>query len=172
MFEVFPVMRDLHELLWYVSEALTLQAARSLHGQLRSALEETERLSNLDAEALLELDVTGHRRDVNELLLAASELVRAEVKKKKDLRGADLIGADLNGADLRGASLRGAHLIGADLRRADLRMADLTGADLRGADIRGADLSGSFFLIQSQLDAAKGDSGTRLPPSLTHPAHW
>jgi len=172
MFEVFPVMRDLHELLWYVSEALTLQAARPLHGQLRSALEETERLSNLNPEALLELDVAAHRREVNELLLAASELVRAEVNKKKDLRGADLIGADLNGAKLRGAGLRGVHLIGADLRGADLRMADLTGADLRGADIRGADLTGSIFLLQSQLDAAKGDPGTRLPPSFTHPAHW
>jgi len=46
------------------------------------------------------------------------------------------------------------------------------GADLRGADIRGADLTETLFLIQSQLDAAKGDAGTRLPPLLTYPAHW
>jgi hypothetical protein len=83
-----------------------------------------------------------------------------------------LIGADLQGADLRGASPRGAYLIGADLRAADLRMADVIGADFRGADIRGADLTGSIFLIQSQLDAAKGDAGTRLPPPLTRPTHW
>ena len=85
--------------------------------------------------------------------------------KKGKLRG-------LRGADLRGASLRGAYLIGADLRAADLRMADVTGADLRGADLGGADLTESLFLIQSQLDAAKGDTATRLPPSLTRPAHW
>src|SRR5665648_31508 len=99
---------------------------------------------------------------VYDLLLAASELVRAGVRLKKDHRGADLIGADLAGADLRGASLRGTCLIGADL----------SGADLRGADIRGADLTGAIFLIQFQLDAAKGDSSTRVPSSLTHPAHW
>ncbi|MER5325853.1 pentapeptide repeat-containing protein [Streptosporangium roseum] len=173
MFEVFPIMRDLHELLWYLTEALTLRPARPLHGELSLALEQTERLTHDSPGALVGLDVAAHRRDVNALLLRASELVRAEVRhKKKDRRGADLIGAKLKGADLRGANLRGAYLIGADLRGADLRMADLIGADFRGADLRGADLTESIFLIQSQLDAAKGDSATRLPPSLTRPAHW
>jgi uncharacterized protein YjbI with pentapeptide repeats len=68
--------------------------------------------------------------------------------------------------------LRGAYLIGADLRGADLRVADLIGADLRGADLRGADLRDSLYLTQSQLDAARGDTGTKLPPSLARPAHW
>jgi uncharacterized protein YjbI with pentapeptide repeats len=173
MFEVFPIMRDLHELLWYLTEALTLQPARSLHGELGLALEEIERLTHNSPDALAKLDVAALRRDVNVLLLRASELVRAEVRhKKKDRRGADLIGAKLKGADLRGANLRGAYLIGADLRGADLRMADLTGADLRDADLRGADLTDSIFLIQSQLDAAKGDVHTKVPPSLTHPGHW
>ena len=172
IFDVFSIMRDLHELLWYVSEALTLQSARPLHGELTLALEKTERLTGHSPDALLELDIAAHRRDVNGLLLGASELVRADVPHKKDHRGADLIGADLEGADLRGASLRGAYLIGADLRGADLRMADVIGADLRGADLSGADLTGSIFLIQSQLDAAKGDARTRVPASLTRSTHW
>jgi uncharacterized protein YjbI with pentapeptide repeats len=172
MFKVFPIMRDLHELAWYVSEALTLEAARPLRDGLRLGLEETERLTGQSPDDLLELDVAAHRQKVNALLLAVSELVRTKVPHKLDHRGADLIGADLHGADLSGASLRGAYLIGADLRGADLRMADVIGADLRGADIRGADLTETLFLIQSQLDAAKGDAGTRLPPLLTYPAHW
>lgn len=57
-------------------------------------------------------------------------------------------------------------------RRADLADANLYGANLRGADLRGADLATSIFLIQSQLDTARGDRGTRLPPPLTRPAHW
>jgi uncharacterized protein YjbI with pentapeptide repeats len=63
-------------------------------------------------------------------------------------------------------------LIGADLSGADLRLADLIGADLRDADLSGADLTGAIFLVQAQLDAAKGDAGTRLSPSFTRPAHW
>lgn len=172
MLEVFPVVRDLHELLWYLSEALTLPAAGILHGELSRALEKTKCLTHQSPETLLELDVAAYRRNVNDVLLATSELARAGVRHRKDYRGADLIGVDLSGADLRGASLRGAYLIGSDLRGADLRMADVIGADLRGADLRGADLTGSIFLIQSQLDAARSDSGTTLPPSLTHPTGW
>jgi uncharacterized protein YjbI with pentapeptide repeats len=173
MFGVFTVMRQLHELLWYLSEALTLPAARPIHGDLSRALDETERLTQQNAGALAELDVVAHQRAVNTLLLRASELARAGARRTGgDLRGADLAGKDLKGADLSGASLRGARLIGADLRGADLRLADLTGADLRGADLSGADVSESIFLTQSQLDAAMGDLRTRLPPALTSPAHW
>lgn len=173
MFEVFPIMRDLHELLWYLSEALTLKAAAPIYDEINRALNEIEHLTFNSPEALTQLDINAHRQAVNALLLKASELARAEVPhKKKDHRGADLIGSKLKGADLRGANLRGAYLIGADLRGADLRIADLTGADLRDADLRGANLSESIFLIQSQLDAAKGDTRTKLPPALTHPAHW
>ncbi|BDH14902.1 hypothetical protein HOK021_60810 [Streptomyces hygroscopicus] len=173
MFDVFPVMRQLHELLWYLAEALTLPAARPVHADLRTALEQTERFTRGSAQELTELDVPAHRGEVNALLLRTSELVRAAVPgRKKERRGADLMGARLKGADLRGANLRGAYLIAADLKGADLRTADLIGADLRDADLRGADLTGALFLTQSQLNAAKGDAATRLPEALSRPAHW
>jgi uncharacterized protein YjbI with pentapeptide repeats len=173
MYAVFPVMRQLHELLWYLAAALALPPARAVHGELRHALAATQALTNRPAGVLLALDTGRHRAQVNALLLRASELVRAQVPGPKlDRQGAGLIGARLARADLRGASLRGARLIGADLRHADLRLADLTGADLRGADLRGADLTTSLFLTQAQLDAAEGDSGTGVPAPLTRPAHW
>jgi uncharacterized protein YjbI with pentapeptide repeats len=173
MFDVFPIMRQLHELLWYLTEALTLQPARPIHGELRVALDKTERLTHDSADALMELDVVAHRQDVNALLLRTSELVRAEAgHQQQDHRGADLIGANLRRADLRGANLRGAYLIGADLTGADLRAADLIGADFRDAELSRADLTGSIFLTQSQLNAAKGDSNTNVPPLLTRPTHW
>lgn len=174
MFQVFPVMRRLHELLWYLTEALALPAAGPLHAELRSALDTTERLTHSSADVLTELDVSVHRDEVASLLLRASELVRAAVprRKKRNQRGADLIGARMRGADLRGADLRGAYLIAADLRGADLRLADLIGADFRDADLSGADLTESLFLTQAQLNAAKGDAATKLPPPLTRPTHW
>jgi uncharacterized protein YjbI with pentapeptide repeats len=173
MFEVFGVMRQLHELLWYLSEALASRRARPLHGELKLAMEATDRMAGGGAEALLELDVRAHRRDVHALLRRASPLMRAGVPgRKTNHAGADLAGARLRGASLRGASLSGACLIGADLTGADLRAADLAGADFRDADLSGADLTGSIFLVQSQLDAANGDASTKLPPSRTRPAHW
>ncbi|MEV0634846.1 pentapeptide repeat-containing protein [Streptomyces sp. NPDC050619] len=173
MAEVFPVVRQLHELLWYLNEALTLPAARPVHDGLRRALDETERLTHKTPEELGALDVAAHRQEVNVLLLKTSELARAGIRgKKKNRRGADLMGARLKGADLRGANLRGAYLIAADLTGADLRGADLIGADLRDADLTDADLTGAFFLTQPQLNAARGGAGTRLPESVTRPAHW
>ncbi|MDQ0381757.1 pentapeptide repeat-containing protein [Amycolatopsis thermophila] len=170
MFTAFPVMRQLHELLFYLTEALTLPAARPVHDDLRAALEDTERLAGSGPDDLAALDVSGHRDRVSELLLRVSELARGG--RGKNRRGADLIGKKLRRANLRAANLRGALLIGADLREADLRDADLIGADFRGADLAGADLTGSLFLTQAQLNAARGDATTRLPAALAHPAHW
>jgi uncharacterized protein YjbI with pentapeptide repeats len=173
MFRVFVIMRQLHELLWYLAAALALPAASGMHGELRRAQEATEALTRSQAEALLDLDTERHREHVNALLHRASEVVRAQVPGRKlDGRGADLAGASLTTADLSGANLRGALLIGADLSHADLSLADLTGADLRAADLRGANLAATLFLTQSQLDAAKGDAGTTVPPTLIRPAHW
>ncbi|MEU9154566.1 pentapeptide repeat-containing protein [Streptomyces sp. NPDC048417] len=173
MFDTFPVVRQLHELLWYLTEALGLPAARPVHGELRQLLVDTEELTLGTPEELGALDVAAHRQRVNVLLLRTSELARAGVRgRAKDRRGADLMGARLRGADLRGASLRGAYLIAADLTGADLRDTDLIGADLRDADLTGADLTGAFFLTQPQLDAARGSAGTRLPASVTRPVHW
>jgi uncharacterized protein YjbI with pentapeptide repeats len=173
MFAVFPVMRQLHELLWYLTEALALSTSRPIQSDLGRALAETDRLTRGDVQELLDVDVPALRQDVNALLLRASELARAGLPgRKKNHRGADLIGARLRKADLRGANLRGAYLIAADLRGADLRAADLIGADLRDADLSGADLTGCIFLTQSQLEAAKGDDATRLPSGFTRPAHW
>jgi hypothetical protein len=173
MFAAFPVMRELHELLWYLSEAIALPAAGELRGELERALAATEVHAAGDADALLDADVASHRGRVGALLLRASELARAEVAGVRvERRGADLIGKNLRGAAFRGASLRGAYLIGADLRGADLRLTDLLGADLRGADVCGTDLSESLFLTQFQVNAARGDARTALPAALTRPAHW
>jgi len=163
MFRVFPIMRALHELLAYLAEALTQPAARPLQHERTLALDDTERLTQLESEEILNVDLAAQRGTINRLLLRTSELVRAEVPgPTEDHRGADLMGAKLQGADLREATQRGATLIAADLRGADLRIAVLIGADLRG----------SIFLTQSQVNAAKGYHATRLNPSLGRPSHW
>ena len=70
-------MRQLHELLMYLTEALKLTPARPLYGELRLKLEELEGLTRESSDHLQELDVTAHRRQVNTLLLQVGELVRA-----------------------------------------------------------------------------------------------
>lgn len=188
MFASFAVMRPLHELLWYLADALGRDEAGPVHADLERARDRTERLTRNGPDELAALDVDAHRQEVNVLLLRTSELVRAGIGgsdrpprgrrlrgadlRGADLRGADLVGKDICRADLRGASLRGAHLIGAALTGADLRTADVIGADLRGADLSGADLTGALFLTRFQVNAAKGDHATRLPSTVERPPHW
>jgi hypothetical protein len=171
MFAAFAVARQLHELLWYLTDAQGRDVTAPLHDDLRRAVDDVRALTDLPADELVQLDVDPHRRRVDELLTAASTLVRAPFRGRPHRR-ADLVGARLAGSDLRGADLRGALLLGADLRRADLRDADLLGTDVRGADLRGADLTGALYLTQPQAGAARGDAATRLPDRVTRPAHW
>lgn len=157
MLALLPVVRQLHELMWLLTEALKLDAAERVHPKLRAELARIDHLAGGTPARLKGLDVNAERQKVNPLLQKSSNLARAGTGKA-DYRGADLIGRKMRGADLAGASFRGARLIGADLRDADLRRADFTGADLRGADLRGANLTGVLFLSTSQLRAAVTDT--------------
>ncbi|MDA7026839.1 pentapeptide repeat-containing protein [Bacillus sp. CLL-7-23] len=176
MFAVLPITQQLHEMLWYLQEALLIKAAQEIHLDLQNMFEKTEQLTQQSKEQILKINVSEHRAQVNDLLIRTSELVRANTLHKKFpkniSRGSNLIGANLKGYDLKGANLRGALLIAADLRNADLRKADLIGADFRDADLRGANLTDSIFLTQAQVNAARGDHHTKLPPLLNIPDHW
>lgn len=174
MFDVYPIVQQLHEMLWYLHEVLTINSAKSIHKDVKQSIEDTENLTNKSTEFILSIDVAEHRSKVNKLLIRASELVRSQVsKKQKNIRrGMDYLGEKLRDADLKGANLRGALLIATDLRNADLRWSDVIGADFRDADISGANLNGSIFLTQAQVNAAKGKKHTKLPAALVPPAHW
>lgn len=181
MFEAFLIMRQLHEMLWYLTQALSLQTDHDTKGEISSLLDNTEGLTFLDVDSLLALDVATHRTKVNIQLRITSELVRAKFGNKQNTssrnlntnsRPLDFFGADLRKTNLRGADLRGACLIAADLKGVDLSGADLIGADLRDADLSGANLTNSIFLTQAQLNTTTGNSHTRLPLMLVRPTHW
>jgi uncharacterized protein YjbI with pentapeptide repeats len=176
MFALLPIMRQLHEFLWYLDAALAIAPSAALRRELKTAMKATTELVSRTPDVLLEFDIGAHRGLIGPLLIRTSKLVRAAAvpgaEHHTSYARADLIGAKFLQADLRAADFRGAYLIGADLRGADLRLADLIGADLRGADVRGANLATSLFLTQFQVNAARGDLVTVLPASLTRPSHW
>jgi uncharacterized protein YjbI with pentapeptide repeats len=181
MFEAFLIMRQLHEMLWYITQAFKLQTDSDMKNKISSLMDDTEELTLLDADSLLALDVEAHRAKVNALLKSTSELVRAKASSEKSTASgkrnarshrSDFFGADLRKTNLIGADLRGACLIAANLRGVDLSWADLIGADLRDADLSGADLSNSIFVTQAQINSAKGDSKTKLPMMIVRPNYW
>jgi hypothetical protein len=193
MFAVLPVMRQLHELLWYLDEALRMRDAAPLRAELIRASAEVTAITEGSPASILDTDLDEVRGPVAALLREASRLARENLPAKNPATrsnpanplsppspaktrrigpGADLLGADLSGLDLRGAELRGALLIAADLHDADLSTAELIGADLRDANLAGADLRTALYLTQVQVNSARGDARTLLPPILKRPSHW
>jgi uncharacterized protein YjbI with pentapeptide repeats len=174
MYAVFPIIQQLHEMLFYLNQALGLEETQSIQNELHRVFEMTLSLTNFSPRDILNIDVPAHRSIVNALLLKTSELVRKDYVQnhKKSWARKDLLGANLKGANLRGINLRGALLIASNLRDADLRNVDFIGADLRDADLSGANLTGCIFLTQAQVNSAKGNQDTRLPHYLKVPDHW
>jgi uncharacterized protein YjbI with pentapeptide repeats len=179
MFPAFKVVRQLHEMLWYLAEATarTFDPDTSQHlGRLRTSIESAV---SGDVHQLLRLDLTDLHAQVRSALMDVSEEVRASYLATGDdhleaalFPGADLMGKKLRSRSLCGANLRSTYLIAADLRDCDLSGADLLGADFRDARLEGADLSKALFLTQAQLNAAKGGLSTKLPADLSSPTHW
>lgn len=179
MFSTFAVVRQLHEMLWYLVEAAERATTSELLRSVAQLRGEIQRALHGAASEILATDVERIRSQVRQALIGVSEEARggyaagAEADVSADLHpSADLVGRDLRSTRLCGADLRGAYLIATDLRRSDLTGVDLLGADLRDARLEGADLSNALFLTQLQVDAAQGDGATVLPATLTRPQHW
>lgn len=179
MFAAFKVMRQLHEMLWYLAEAQT----RTFDPDAARAVKElggtVGRFTAGSAADLIDLDLEAIRSEVRRVLMNISEEARASYFAGGDDHldpelhpGADLMGKNLSRRRLCGADLRGAYLIAADLRGSDLCGVDLLGADLRDARLEGADLSGALYVTQPQLNAARGNHETRLPRGLAAPPYW
>lgn len=178
MFAAFAIVKQLHEMLWYLFEAQersydadAIDSARALATTI------TEHTSG-DLRALSSIDLERLHGAVRAVLGEISEQVRASYFAEPDVAdarlraGADLAGVDLRSGCLCGSDLRGACLIGVDLRGTDLAGVDLLGADLRDARLGGADLSAALYVTQSQVDAACGDHRTRLPAAIATPSQW
>ena len=165
----------------FLTEAFRLQSNDSLKEEISKMIMDTDKLTDLTGDSLMELDLVAHRFKVNALLLKTSEALRAKanrgyknpLKNKKTIGGRlNLIGLDLKKVNLVGENLSGALLIAADLRGVDLSFVDLIGADMRDTDLRGANLSNSIYITQAQINAAKGDFNTKLPKYIVRPSHW
>jgi Pentapeptide repeats (8 copies) len=173
MLSAYETVRQLHELLWYLTDALSRAAAAPVHGELAAARSAIEVAVVGGPSSIEATDPAAHRATVGPLLRRASALARAATRSAgspgldgaspdrpspdhgspdhraaagRDPAARDLAGRDVAGRDLRdlaGRDLVGRDLAGRDLAGADLSTALLIGADLRGADLRWADLLGT-----------------------------
>jgi len=138
--------------------------------------------ANLEGMALSGISLSGHNlakanmrgTDLSNADLSSCILIDADMRNailsqallnQAQMAGAKIRHADMQFAQLADTGLQGSDLAGADLRGAVLAGADLSGANLLGVDLRGADCT-AINLTQKQLDRARGDHTTKLPPGL------
>lgn len=76
MFETFRAVRPLHEQLMFLDEALKLDAALPLAGELQDLYDEIDGLAASGSAELAQIDVGQIERRVHELLLRVGKLVR------------------------------------------------------------------------------------------------
>ena len=76
IFEAFMVMRQLHEQMMYLNEGLKLAPPAPIKARLERQLAELDSLTRLDADRLIEADVSRFRASVDGLLIELSSFVR------------------------------------------------------------------------------------------------
>lgn len=166
--QIFSQLLVLHRLDWHLHQAFEAAQTPRFHIRILELRSENAMLRALSAPELLTLDSDPHRLRVH---AALRQLIAVYCPRPVPAHG-DCVGMRFLGRDLRGCDCSSALFQGADLRGCDLTGVSLLGADLRGADLRGADLSHALFLTQGQLNTARGDRTTLLPPELNRPSFW
>ncbi|HEX4833626.1 MAG TPA: pentapeptide repeat-containing protein [Trebonia sp.] len=113
MFAAFAVMRQLHELMWYLDQARSLPPAAPVRAEATAALAELSRLTRLGPAELATADLGPARERAGAALRRAGQLVRAAVL------GCflDRAGEPLGGGDLARAAGLSPATLGAVLGR-------------------------------------------------------
>ena len=158
-----------------------LQEADLCFADLEGADLEAADLARADLQHTRLVEAKLNAADLIDARLDHADLAGARAKKADlggcslrfaRLRRADLRGADLSGADLLHAQCRDADFSGANLTNARLDHADLAGAKLTDADLSGTSLHHARNLTAAQLEEAKGNDLTSLPPELEGFVSW
>ena len=101
-FDVFEVMVQLHEILWYLYVGKNFVQSQRLNEQLETYYQMIESLTYLDAEEILALDLNKYRQLVNTLLQEVYCQMNKDIQikplqaRKTVLNRADFMGCDLH----------------------------------------------------------------------------
>jgi len=135
MMAALPILRGLHELLWYVDEALALPSSAPIADRLRSALADVTESASAPADRILDVVVDDLRARLAPLLREASRLARAGFTGP-DLSERDLSGADLRASSFRDCSWKGTRLVKVRLSKAGARAIPLSSDQRKQVDLQ------------------------------------
>ncbi len=170
IFDVFRILFQLHQYLWYLLEAMKIVRDDSTMREIERLIEENRRITGLDPRRLIDHDLNAYKTSVDRILREVS------LDKKpggfRESKNKNHLGKNFKGANLEDGDFTMSLMIGANLKGCKLDGANFLGTDLRDADVRSTDLSESLFLTQMQINSTIGNKLTILPIRLVRPASW
>jgi hypothetical protein len=170
IYEVFMIVFQLHQMLWYIVEAYSLTFDESLKSTIDALISENEHMTQQSPDYILHLDINKYRLKVNEVLKQVTNAISVEDSGK--IRNTNYLGKNFRRENLDGRDFSMCLMIAANLEGCSLKRANFLGADLRDANVKNTDLSASVFLTQMQINAAKGNLNTKIPNNLSRPSTW
>jgi len=170
IFHVFLKVFQLHQLLWYLTEAYEIAPGARIRGEIAELILQNETMTSWTSDKIAAYDIDDYRARSARALKKTTGLLAVSPEGRS--RDRNFAGRSFNGGNLEGRDFSMSILIGADLEGCRLRGANFLGADLRDANIKNADLSGALFLTQMQINAARGNRNTKLPRRLSRPPAW
>ena len=171
LFQIFMIVYQLHQMLWYLVEAFTLTSDELLKSTIDLLISESEQMVQQPMDHIAMLDLSEYRLNVNNVLKQISTDISSN-DTSNQFHGLNYLGRNFKKANLDKKNFSMSFMIAANLSGCSLWKTNFLGADLRDANIKNADLSNSIFLTQMQINSAIGNSNTKIPINLTRPATW
>lgn len=174
IFDSFLAVMQIHQVLWYLTAASTLHLQKPIKDQISMLIKQGNQLAGQPGLTPANGEIAAFRETSNGLLkkICAGLTDRYSAHGASRSRQKNHMGKNYRQKNLTRMDFSMGLLIAADLEQADLTGANFLGADMRDANIRNTDLSQSLFLTQIQVNGAKGNQHTILPPYLSKPASW
>lgn len=172
IFNSYLVVLKVHQTLWYLSQCLILGLPQSEKEQAKLLIKEGNTLVAKSVEMLAILDTKPFCERSNKYLKQICALYQPSFSKTSKAPSKNYMGKNMKRKKLAGKDFSMSLLIAADLEQAILHGANFLGADMRDSNICNTDLSNCLFLTQIQINTAKGNNNTILPPYLHKPLIW
>lgn len=170
IFDIFLILFQLHQMLWYLIEASTLTSDKELLIRIEILITEYERMLLQSMKDLVKLDLKGYRNRVNAVLKQICNTISSHESSKKNK--VNYFGKNFHKANLDHKDFSMSLMIAANFDGCSLKQTSFLGADIRDANLCNADLRESVFLTQMQINSAKGNLNTRIPFHLSRPISW
>lgn len=172
MFDVFLIVYRLQQILWYLTEASCLNLEESIVWAIELLIQENKAVTQYSIQDILSWDINGYQLRANKVLKEVSRLCFLQFSTGKTTVAGDFVGKNFRGANLDGTNFATKLMFASNLEGCSLRGTNFLGSDLRDVNLKNTDLRDSLFLTQIQINAAKGNSSTHLPPWLDRPKSW